>query len=299
MVAIIIPYYKLTFFEATLQSLALQTNKNFKVYIGNDASPENPESLLKIYKNKFDFEYKKFDTNLGSISLVKQWKRCFNMSNNESWTMILGDDDVLSENAIYEFYENLPKINSNNIKVVKFATQIINENSENSTKIFNHKELESANDFFYKKHKGLTRSSLSEHVFETNSLKQYFFYDFPMAWHSDDLAILECSNFDTIFTINNAIAFIRVSDLSISGNQNFKTEKLKATQFYFERLTNLYLNKFNKINREIIISNIEYFYFRNRNFKKYIEISKLQLIYFGFIGFLKFNRRIYLNRKQS
>jgi hypothetical protein len=33
---IVIPYYKILFFEATLQSLALQKQKNVKVYIGND-----------------------------------------------------------------------------------------------------------------------------------------------------------------------------------------------------------------------------------------------------------------------
>jgi hypothetical protein len=33
MLAVVIPYFKATFFEATLQSLASQTNKRFKVYI--------------------------------------------------------------------------------------------------------------------------------------------------------------------------------------------------------------------------------------------------------------------------
>ena len=43
MLAIVIPYYKLTFFEATLQSLADQTDKRFMVYIGDDASLESPD----------------------------------------------------------------------------------------------------------------------------------------------------------------------------------------------------------------------------------------------------------------
>jgi hypothetical protein len=34
MLAIIIPYYKLTFFLATLESLANQTDNRFTVYIG-------------------------------------------------------------------------------------------------------------------------------------------------------------------------------------------------------------------------------------------------------------------------
>ena len=83
MLAIIIPYFKLTFFEETLKSLANQTDKIFKVYIGNDASPENPKIVLEKYENKLNFKYKKFETNLGSFSLVKQWERCIDLIEDE------------------------------------------------------------------------------------------------------------------------------------------------------------------------------------------------------------------------
>ena len=73
MLAIIIPYYKHTFFEETLQSLVSQTNKSFKVYIGDDASPENPGILLEKYQGKFDFVYYRFEENLGEKSLTQQW----------------------------------------------------------------------------------------------------------------------------------------------------------------------------------------------------------------------------------
>ncbi len=71
MLGIVIPFYKLTNFEATLESLANQTDQGFKVYIGDDASLENPVELLEKYKGKFDFVYHRFETNLGGISLVK------------------------------------------------------------------------------------------------------------------------------------------------------------------------------------------------------------------------------------
>jgi glycosyltransferase involved in cell wall biosynthesis len=45
---IVIPYYKSTLFEKTLQSLANQTNKIFTVYIGDDASLKNPIILIKV-----------------------------------------------------------------------------------------------------------------------------------------------------------------------------------------------------------------------------------------------------------
>jgi hypothetical protein len=32
--------------------------------------------LLEKYKGKFEFEYHRFESNLGGISLVRQWERC-------------------------------------------------------------------------------------------------------------------------------------------------------------------------------------------------------------------------------
>ena len=113
MLAIIIPYYKLVFFEETLQSLADQTDERFKVYIGDDASPENPTEIVKQYRGKFDFVYHRFETNLGSISLPQQWERCIALTADEEWIMILGDDDYLGENVVEQFYAHLQEFKSN------------------------------------------------------------------------------------------------------------------------------------------------------------------------------------------
>ena len=88
MLAIIIPYFKLTFFEETLDSLAKQTDQRFKVYVGNDASPEDPVQLLDKYKGKFEFLYHCFEQNLGGVSLAKQWERWIKLSNDEEWIKI-------------------------------------------------------------------------------------------------------------------------------------------------------------------------------------------------------------------
>ena len=105
--AIIIPYYKVSFFWETLESLSLQTDQRFRVYIGNDASPENPEPLIEEYKGRFDYTYQKFEENLGGVSLTGQWDRCVAMMKDEEWFIILGDDDYLSPNAVEEFYKNV------------------------------------------------------------------------------------------------------------------------------------------------------------------------------------------------
>ena len=217
MLAIVIPYYKRTFFEATLQSLANQTNKQFRVYIGNDASPENPDVLLEIYKNKFDFEYHKFEENLGSKSLVQQWNRCIDLTENETWIMILGDDDVLEQNVIATFYENLNEINTNKINVVRFATKIINEITETISDSFQHPKFETATDSWFRKFNVKTRSSLSEHIFSRKSYSKFGFIEFPLAWHSDDYAWLDFCDNKPIYSINEINVFVRISEDSISG----------------------------------------------------------------------------------
>ena len=105
MLAIVIPYFKINFFEETLSSLASQSDKRFKVYISNDESPENPIHLIDKYKSKLDLVYHKFETNLGGMSLVMQWDRSIDLIEDEKWIMILGDDDYLDKDVVKCFYE--------------------------------------------------------------------------------------------------------------------------------------------------------------------------------------------------
>ena len=128
MLAIVIPYYKISFFEATLESLADQTDKRFKVYIGNDDSPEDPTQLLDTFQGNFEFVYHKFEENLGSISLVKQWDRCINLTLDEEWYMILGDDDALDETVVASWYKNYEHFNLKS-NLVRFASKLIFEKS--------------------------------------------------------------------------------------------------------------------------------------------------------------------------
>lgn len=224
--AIIIPYYKLTFFRETLESLAAQTNQRFHVYIGNDASPEDPRELLKEFEGKFNFIYKKFEENLGDRSLTKQWDRCIAMMQGEEWFMILGDDDLLSENVIIDFHKNINSI-AKESKVVRFASRIINGKGQNMSGVFLQPKKEDAIASYCRKLQGLTRSSLSEYIFRKTSYDKFGFKDYCLAWSSDDRAVIDFSDGLPIYSLN-AVVFIRNSDLNISGGSVKLVEKIKA-----------------------------------------------------------------------
>ena len=235
MLAIIIPYFKLTFFEETLRSLANQTDKRFKVYIGDDASLENPTDLLEKYKGKFDFEYHRFEYNLGGTSLTQQWDRCIALSADEEWIMILGDDDYLVNTVVSSWYKNYNEFYQKS-EVIRFSTKIFYQETNTSSNFFEHPLYESATDSYWRKHINISRSSLSEYVFSKYSYNKFGFYNYPLAWNSDDHAWLVFSDSKPIFSINESTVFVRLSTLNISGKSNNFVLKDKSQILFYSFL---------------------------------------------------------------
>lgn len=294
MLAIIIPYYKLTFFEQTLKSLQNQTDQRFKVYIFDDASPENPVFLLQKFKGKFDFTYHRFEKNLGGVSLVKQWQRCIDLSNEEKWLMILGDDDCLSSNVVEDFYKNLPEF-ENKTDLLRFATKTISEENQKISEKFEHQQLERACDFYYKRFIGLTRSSLSEHVFTRKSYLKHGFREYPLAWHSDDMAWIDFSENRYVYSINSSHVLIRLSKINITGKKDNFEFKDKAEQLFFTDLVREKLGLFNSSQRNEFLMTYEVAIKKNRKvtFEEWQFLLKNYLKNGEVIPFLKCFRRFF------
>ena len=255
--AIVIPYYKIDFFKETLDSLANQTHKNFKVYIGNDASPNNPSELLSKYKNDFDFEYFVFQENLGGKSLVNQWHRCIDLAKEEEWLMLLCDDDTITANYVEAFHNNKNEISSANVAVVRYASQVIDQNNNSLSNVINHPKIENAVDFLFRKLKGGTRSTLSEYIFKRKIVHEIRFKNLPLAWYSDLLGVLEFSHFGNIYTLNEALLKFRLSGINITSKTDDHVLKNEATfQFYYYLLTDK-KSHFNKEQSAILIDKLE------------------------------------------
>jgi glycosyltransferase involved in cell wall biosynthesis len=291
MLAIVIPYYKFHFFEELLESIANQTDKRFRVYIGDDQSKVDPTLLLDKFRGSFSFEYKRFANNLGGISLVKQWNRCLEMVEDEEWVLILGDDDTLSENVVEQFYNNLEEIQST-ASVVRFATYKIDETSQRISQKYTHPKLELATDFLFRD----TRSSLSEFIFKKNEIQSIGFKDFPLAWFSDLLAVLEFSYFKSIYSINEAYMNIRISGFSISGSDNNQKLKAKATfEFYYFLLTEK-KEHFAKNQIEILLRRMSKCYVYNKKeVHFFLIISKLHFNNFALKSYWNFVNAILKN----
>lgn len=272
MIAVVIPYYKLTFFKETLQSLAAQTDKRFHVYIGNDASPEDPENLLKNYEGLLNFTYKRFSENLGGTSLTQQWDRCIEMINDEEWLMILGDDDVLGNTVVEKFYAHYDEFNSKS-NVVRFASQVIDEFSNILKRRFSHESYEDAVDIFYRKCRGLTRGSLSEYFFRSDQVRLKKIRNYPLAWCADDMAIIDVSEDKKVYTINSSTVFVRFSKINITGSDKYNNQKeLASSEMVFD-LIKEYNKRLSSIQLSYFIKSLEYYYFRlEAPSKKYLRL---------------------------
>ncbi|MES2239800.1 MAG: glycosyltransferase [Bacteroidota bacterium] len=280
MLAIIIPYYKLTFFEETLQSLAMQSDRRFKVYIGDDASPENPVDLLEKYKGEFEFIYHRFESNLGGISLTKQWERCIALSADEEWIMILGDDDVLGENVVEEFYRFMRLNKSKNIDLIRFNLKIINEFGNVREEYFNYNDWESSDrllERMFSLNETITASEFvfNRHVYNLNN----GFVEFPLAWFSDYATWLLYARKSGVYNLSKAKIFWRLSGENISAySVNKEDLNLKVTSLF---LFIVFLNENFVIkkeqSKEYILNNLGW-YFNERRFYTILMILKKHIV---------------------
>lgn len=295
MLAIVVPYYKIAFFDKTLKSLANQTDKRFNVYIGDDASIESPKKILEEYKGKLDFFYHRFEENLGGESLVRQWNRCITLTQDEEWIMILGDDDVLEYNVVESFYKSYNNIADSKVNLVRFASKLIDGYGKDLSETYLHPELELSTDSYFKKFQWESRSSLSEYVFKKTLYCKYKFVDYPLAWHSDDKAWLDYTNCGFIYTINSAVVNIRRSIYNISGKTDNIEQKNKARRLFFEDIIINRGYSFSKYQKKVFL--LEYgVLIKEQNlitpYKVLLIFSKFLKIG-AFYDSLRFMRRMY------
>ena len=257
LLTVVIAYYNLRFFKETLDSLASQTDKDFCVFIGNDNSPEDPLNLIESYKGKLQVSYKKYNANFGGIDLTLQWKRCIDEVNTP-YFMILGDDDMLSNNSVEEINKELKR--NNQINVYRLSMLRINEEGKNITELMDYSDIDTSTDFIVKRAKNEVLSSLGEYVFSKKKYDKYGIVSFPKAFYSDNMMVLQYSDFGRVINIAQAISIIRVSKYSISGNEiNNASINEAASKFYYN-LVKKYINKFDETDIKYFLPYLLYGY---------------------------------------
>ncbi|GAB2983576.1 glycosyltransferase family 2 protein [Mucilaginibacter puniceus] len=229
--AIVIPFYKLTFFEVALNSIANQTNKNFKVYVADDGSTENVKPLIDQFKSKIELEYVRFDTNLGKTDLVAHWNRSVKLA-DEEWIWLFSDDDVMSEGCVQAFYDALNKTGSQH-DIYRFNIEMINNSGKVILVKDTHPRLETGYDFLLRRLHSKSLSAAVEYIFKKEVFeKNNGFVNFPLAFCSDDASWITFTNNKPIYTIPGSKVYWRSSAINISSKSGLQKQKTEALLAY-------------------------------------------------------------------
>lgn len=223
--AIIIPAYKTTFLDQALNSLAIQTNKNFKVYVGDDCSPHDILSICKKYEDQLSIIYHRFEKNLGGTNLVKQWERCVNRMGNEKWIWVFSDDDIAEDTCVQKFYEALAATNEY-YDVYRFNTCVIDKNNAFMSEAEESPTVENSMDLAINILLGKRGNSMPDHIFKKEKyLALKGFVDFIYAQSSDWATSINYAYDKGLYTISGPRVKWRYSGENISS-QAAKHKKL-------------------------------------------------------------------------
>lgn len=230
--AIVIPAFKADFLAETLQSIKRQTDQRFRLYICDDASPQDIQGVIEKSDLPTHSVYHRFDDNLGQYSIVKQWERCINLVEDEEWIWLFSDDDLMDSNCVSSFYnvlENYPDASGFRFNTDKIADhgEMIRENRFDSD--FN------AVSFLHQKLTYSQESYVVETIFSKEAYRNIGgIPDLPLAWASDDLFTVKLALSGPVHIIEDALVYWRYSDVNISGSFDKKGAllKLKASGYF-------------------------------------------------------------------
>jgi glycosyltransferase involved in cell wall biosynthesis len=223
--AIVVPAYKGSFLKQALESISAQTNKDFAVYVGDDNSPEDLETIVKEFEKDLPIQYRRFEQNIGKQSLIKSWERCVALSKNETWIWLFADDDEMGSDCVDAFYKTNPRIEN----VYRF-NMTMKLDKEKLLEPTDYPSSEQPREFLASRLAYRYDSAMSNVIFSRDSYdKAGGFVEFPLAWGSDDASILEFASFGRIMTIPAGIVSWRQSDQNISANM---TSDILLTKFH-------------------------------------------------------------------
>jgi len=224
--AIVIPAYKVNYLDQTLDSIANQTCKDFTLYIGNDASPYDVESIVDKYRKCINIVYKRFDDNIGGNDLVAQWERCIALTQNEPWIWLFSDDDMMDPTCVEAFYKGLKQ--EPQLDLYRFNVNIINKDNKIISRCRAIKDIMTSEEIYYAKQKGIMNSFVVEYMFSRDVYnRNRGFLNFDLAWNSDIATWMKFGKEKGIRTISDTFISWRSSGENITTKVDKVLEKRK------------------------------------------------------------------------
>jgi hypothetical protein len=132
---------------------------------------------------------------------------------------------------------------------------------------------------------------MDEYVFNKEKLLTIGFKNFPLAWLADVLAVLEFSNFQNVYSINEATVYVRTSNLNISGRQDNLKQKGKA-YFYFYLLEQKHTYFTEAQKKKLLFRISRSFLNHKKKLQIFLKISKIYLSNYLVADYFRFLKSI-------
>ncbi len=223
--AIIIPAYKAEYLEQTLKSIAGQSDKHFKVYIGDDCSPYRLKNIIEKFSASINLEYVRFDTNMGKDNLVEQWNRCLSLMHDEEFFCMFSDDDLMEPDCVRRFYETVESYPE--YDVYHFDIDIINNDNTVQKHCTPYDSEMSSGKFYEDLFNERIDARMPEFIFRTRHfLKSGGFVNFIQAYRSDNATVISCAYEKGIRTVPGPYSKILWRDSGMNISSSRTTEDL-------------------------------------------------------------------------
>jgi len=214
--AIIIPAYKPDFLTAALDSIAQQQLKNFKVYVGDDASPADLGRICAPFSSQLDLHYVRFESNLGQQDLVSHWNRCVALS-SEPWVWLFSDDDLM-EPACTARLQDAIDTPGQSAEVFHFNVTKIDGAGAVLAQLPAFPPMLSGRAFALGRLRFALKSFAPDFVFAKAAFDRVGgFVNFPLAWCSDDASWVAMAGSNGICTLDGPRVHWRLSGQNISA----------------------------------------------------------------------------------
>ena len=244
--------------DEALSSIAAQTCQNFRVYVGDDASPHDLAAVCRRWQEKFPLLYQRFDHNLGGSDLVAQWHRCINLS-REPWVWLFSDDDVMESGCVQAFYDQL-EVDQGSYELYHFDVQEIDSEGVVRQETPSFPDVLGSYEFALKRFNYQLSSFAPDYIFSREALhREGGFQPFPLAWCSDDATWIKLAMRKGIKAIRGPRIRWRNSGINISSSKSAQAElKFYAAVSYLvwlESYLTLNADLFPDMNKENLTAN--------------------------------------------
>lgn len=239
-IAIIIPAYKGRFLEKTLESIAMQTCRDFTLYIGDDSSRDDIYGIVSQFETRMDIVYHRFASNLGGTDLVAHWERCIALS-SETWIYLFSDDDIMPQDTVSRIKTAIETYPDS--RFFRFRLGIIDgDDREVRCNPPFSGEISSGTEMMTDYFMGRNASAACEKVFHRSLFRKEFFVHFPLAWCAD-VAIwykMADSSGGVVNIDGEPVLWRNAEESNISSSKGMDDRKARALVMFLEWLDRNY-----------------------------------------------------------